>query len=138
MALSESSVGPQSTEADIEEFLSSVLLNDPLRILGPDLFELAVTKLYRKSMTRDESRTNGMIFPRIGDRNPSFWRDRQARADYIYKCIVGLTWPCEYSQAKRQTLAKNFKDGWASGDLAFLADVSFGELDVYREMLNSE
>jgi len=136
--LSEPPVDTKSTKADIEELLSSILLNDPLRILGPDLFELAITKLYRKAMTKDESRTNGMIYPKLGDRNPFFWRDREARASYVYKCIVGLTWPCDYSQAKRQRLAQNFTDGWTSSDLVFLADVPFDELEVYREMLNSD
>lgn|GEM_PF-5648844 len=115
-----------------ESLRASVEATAPLYILGPDVFEEVSEEALRTFVHRDNAREAGMhMLPDL----PYLFLDEKARALYVYKNIVGLVWPCHKPDLERRSLEQKFEDGWASGDLAFLAAVPESETDFYRETL---
>ena len=109
----------------------------PLHILGDDLYEEILQALFKSRVGRQESQTKGMLYnPNITPALPFLFRDREARAWYVFECINGLTYPCDLSQPERDRLKRAFNRGWADGSLdaplSFLAEVPLSEVDNYR------
>lgn len=105
----------------------------PLHILGDDLYEEILQALFKSRAGRQESQTKGMLYnPNITPALPFLFRDREARAWYVFECINGLTYPCDLSQPERDRLKRAFNRGWADGSLSFLAEVPLSEVDNYR------
>lgn len=123
---------PESHRAKKREKTLSVSLSasvaacGPLGIIGDDLFEQVMRELWVTERGRKESRRTGAII--LGGGLKPMFRDPEARASYVYKNIVGLVWPCALSEMERRRLENGFRNGWATGDLAFLAEVPFGDL----------
>lgn len=64
----------------------------PLHILGDDLYEEILQALFKSRTGRQESQTKGMLYnPNITPALPFLFRDREARAWYVFECINGLT-----------------------------------------------
>jgi hypothetical protein len=99
------------------------------------LFEEVIQELWTTETGRKESRRKGALLL-VGEGIPPMFREPEARAFYVYQNIMGMTWPSTLTDLEKQRLRVKFTEGWASGELAFLAEVPFGEeLSVYREAL---
>jgi hypothetical protein len=115
-----------------EPLRAAVEVTAPLLILRPDLFAEALGDLFSTAAGRAESEGKGMIYvPGL----PFMYRDPEARASHLFDDLAGLCWPCTKGELERARLRKVFAEGWASGDLRFLAEVTFEQLDEHREEL---
>lgn len=115
--------------------LSVELQADPLAILGPDRFDQVSKGLLYRNDTRGEVANVGVIFTDVDGEMRFLFRDDKSRAGYVFKVIMGLTYPCEKTQAERHLLAQAFEDGWARSDLGFLSAVPLGDCEAYRGQL---
>jgi len=120
---------------------ASVDASAPLHILGDDLYEEVLGALFKTRAGRQESQTKGMLYnPNVSPSLPFLFRDREARAWYVFESINGLTYPCDLSQPERDRLKRGFNRGWADGSLdaplSFLAEVPLSEVDKYRKVFS--
>ena len=108
------------------------LPDEALPILGPELFDQANRELNRSPQTRADNERSGQIFKAIDGYMRFFYRDEENRARHMYQNIVGLVYPCTKSDLERRRLNQAFEDGWASGELEFLASVLREDLGLYK------
>ena len=132
--LSPSEVLPaQNTLKALSDSLSAaVRASSPLHILGEELYEDVEEEMFRRKREQTASDNLGMIFnPNYSLPSSFLFRDPKARAWYMYQDIVGLTYPCDFDQIKRNQLKQAFERGWADGSLSFLSEVPLGDIKTY-------
>lgn len=125
---------PKPSSTLSESLSAAVDASAPLHILGQDDFELALSEIFMRPGSRREARSSGII-ALTSREHPFLFKTPKDRASYVFKNVFGLVWPCHASQQEKRRLMQSFHEGWESGDLEFLAEVPFPEIDQYREHL---
>lgn len=93
----------------------------PRYVLGPELYEEAHAEIFKGHAAKALRTTSGVIHASAYN-HPFLFRDEKARAWYVFQNINGLVWPCTLVEFERKALQQEFEDGWASGELEYLAE----------------